>query len=154
MGGLEKNQFIGLVPYNYSYELPPVYTMVLAVLERQGFADIAAAVAVVIVVFIVTVAGVAVAAVVVVATIIGVVISIISRWSNFRGRIVLFFFRGGVVPLPGVIAGVFFFQFPINKEPEVFFTFGVRGVILRPRRLEVELLCIPMRRSQHLIGGL
>ena len=64
------------------------------------------------------------------------------------GRVDLF---GGVGSLPG--EGVVFaaLQFLLEQELEVFFSFSF-GLVLFGDEPEVELLCIPVQRSQCLVG--
>ena len=64
------------------------------------------------------------------------------------GRVDLF---GRVGPLPG--EGTIFaaLQFLLEQELEVFFSFSF-GLVLLGGKPEVELLCIPVQRSQCLVG--
>jgi hypothetical protein len=55
--------------------------------------------------------------------------------------------------LPGhVVIVIFIFQFPLEEELDVF-AVGQGLIVLWPG-LEVPLLCVPVRRSAGLIGGL
>jgi hypothetical protein len=136
-------------------------------LDWRNHADIAIIIAVAAVAAIVSGTIITIGAIITVGSIIGVptIISIVVfiRWPGAQETpyrqvllswlIIIFLFRGGVVPFPGhVIVVIFIFQFPVEKELEVLII--DQGLIILWPGPEVPLFCVPVQRSVGLIGGL